>query len=157
MTNNKKIYSGFIVLAILIFAILYFGAHRTEAPSVSVPAVSEQVQSPVPEQAVPPAKNEPVSAPEVSSAFNVTAGTATLSLSTTGGSFLSILSAAKERGELAFSGKDYPGLGFFVTEIGSLKEGNGKHLMYYINGTEASVGVSLYVPKAGDTVVWELK
>jgi len=55
------------------------------------------------------------------------------------------------------NGKDYPDLGFFVTDIGSLHSGGGKNLIYYINGKESSVGVSSYVPQNGDIIDWKLE
>lgn len=63
----------------------------------------------------------------------------------------------QSKGEISFEGKNYPGLGFFVTRIGDLKSGDGKNLMYDINGKEASVGVSAYVLKEGDIIEWKLK
>ena len=60
-------------------------------------------------------------------------------------------------GKITFEGKEYPALGFFVTEINGLKSGGGKNLMYYINGTEASLGVSSYIIKEGDSIEWKLK
>jgi hypothetical protein len=67
-----------------------------------------------------------------------------------------LLSAQKE-GMISFSGKNYPGLGFFITEIESMRNENGKYLFYYINNQEASVGVSVYLPKDGDIIEWKLK
>jgi hypothetical protein len=60
-------------------------------------------------------------------------------------------------GELSFEGKQYTGLGFFVTSIGSLQSGAGKNLMYYVNGEEAGLGVSSYIIKGGDKIEWKLK
>lgn len=60
-------------------------------------------------------------------------------------------------GKMTFDGKVYQGLGFFVTQINSLTSGDGKNLMYYINDTEASLGVSSYVIKEGDIIEWKLK
>lgn len=145
---------------IIIRVILYYlPAKPTEAPVdiQTTPLPSEQTQNPASPSIPTPEKEKTVSTSVVSETFRLAAGSTILSLQVTGGSLLTILTSAKERGEIAFSGKEYPGLGFFVTELGSLKEGDGKHLMYFINGKEASVGVSLYIPKAGDSVVWELK
>lgn len=163
--RNKRIPWSSIFVAIgcaliIIRVILYYlPAKPTETPidiqTTSLP--SEQTQNPAPSSISTPEKEKTVATSVVSETFRFTAGSATLSLQVTGGSLLAILTSAKERGEIAFSGKEYPGLGFFVTELGSLKEGDGKHLMYSINGKEASVGVSLYIPKAGDSIVWELK
>lgn len=74
-----------------------------------------------------------------------------------GQSLYDALVLAKENKQIVFSGKNYPALGFFVTNIGSLHSGNGKNLIYYINGQEASVGVSSYFPQNGDVVEWKLK
>ncbi len=71
--------------------------------------------------------------------------------------FYDTLVQAKNAGKITFSGKNYPGLGFFVTDIGSLHSGNGKNLLYYINGKEAQVGVSSYTLNSGDTIEWKLK
>lgn len=63
----------------------------------------------------------------------------------------------REEGKITFEGKNYPALGFFVTKINSLESGNGKNLMYDINGVEASVGISTYEIKEGDIIEWKLK
>lgn len=147
-------------ILIIIRIILYYLPAKSSAVSTDVqntPPVSESVENSIPEVTSVSEKKEAVSSPIVSETFRLTAGGTDNLFPITGGSLLSILTAAKDRGEITFSGKEYSGLGFFITELGSLKEGNGKHLMYYINGKEASVGVSIYVPKTGDLVVWELK
>lgn len=63
---------------------------------------------------------------------------------------------AKEENIFSFEGKNYPMLGFFVTRIGSLEMSRGKSLMYYVNDIEASVGVSNYILKEGDSIEWRL-
>jgi len=68
-----------------------------------------------------------------------------------------VLVGAKKSGQIEFSGKNYPGLGFLVTDIGTLHSGDGKYLFYYINNKEASVGVSSYLLKDGDIIEWKLK
>ncbi|MCE9585318.1 DUF4430 domain-containing protein [Candidatus Nomurabacteria bacterium] len=72
-------------------------------------------------------------------------------------SFYDILMFEQKKGELNFSGKSYPDLGFFVSDINDLHGGNGKYLFYYVNGKEASVGVSYYIPQDGDIIEWKLK
>ena len=67
------------------------------------------------------------------------------------------LEEVKNTGKITLLGKNHPGLGFFVTEIGSLHSGNGKNLLYYINGKEATVGVSSYKLKDGDIIEWKLE
>jgi len=64
---------------------------------------------------------------------------------------------AKNDKMITFSGKNYSGLGFFVTDIGTLHKGGGKDLIYYINGREATVGISSYKLKSGDNILWKLE
>lgn len=69
---------------------------------------------------------------------------------------LNDLTKARDSGKIVLEGKQYSGLGFYVTKIGSLEESNGKYLIYYVNGKEASVGISSYIPKDGDVIDWKL-
>ena len=94
----------------------------------------------------------------ISTSTTVIAGEKTVNLSLTLNSTLyDGLLAAERDGKIELSGKNYPGLGFFVTRIGSLQNGGGEYLFYYINGKEASVGVSSYILQDGDVVEWKLK
>lgn len=54
-----------------------------------------------------------------------------------------------------FKFKEYPSLGILIEEINGVKSGNGKYLIYYVNGKEASVGVSNYILKEGDSILWK--
>lgn len=71
--------------------------------------------------------------------------------------FYDDLVQAQNAGTIHFSGKNYDSLGFFVTDIGELHSGYNKNLIYYINGKEATVGVSTYKPKNGDIINWKLE
>ncbi|MDP9249032.1 MAG: DUF4430 domain-containing protein [bacterium] len=71
--------------------------------------------------------------------------------------FYDALVEYRNRGEIEFAGKNYPVLGFFVTNIGTLHARGGLDLLYYINGTEATVGISSYVLKDGDVIEWKLE
>ena len=71
--------------------------------------------------------------------------------------FYNALVQAKNQEQILFDGKNYPGLGFFVTNIGTLHSGNRKNLLYYINGKKATVGVSSYKLKDGDIIDWKLE
>ena len=71
--------------------------------------------------------------------------------------FYDALLQAKNAGKIEFSGKNYLGLGFMVTDIGTLHAGGGKNLLYYINGKQASIGVSSYSLKDGDIIEWKLE
>lgn len=76
---------------------------------------------------------------------------------TEGDTLYHALDNAKQAGRISFLGKEYQGLGFLVTDIGTLHNGNGLYLFYYINSKEASVGVSSYILRSGDTIEWKLK
>lgn len=109
-------------------------------------------------KAVSPERSIPETASSPSPSISIAAGGAAVRLPLSPGNTLAdAVLAAQKSGTLAVSGKDYPGLGFFVTGIGTLREGNGKYLLYYVNGVEASTGISSYVPKDGDSIEWKLQ
>lgn len=58
-------------------------------------------------------------------------------------------------GTFTFTGRDYPGLGFFVDSINGEKDGNGTYWMLYINGVSAATGASSAIVHAGDVVEWK--
>lgn len=74
-----------------------------------------------------------------------------------GMSLYEALYEAREKNQITFLGRQYSGLGFFITNIGSLHQIRGKNLMYDINGKEAQVGISSYLPQNGDIINWKLK
>jgi len=74
-----------------------------------------------------------------------------------GKSLYNILLNEKEKNNFSFSGKEYASMGFFTTDIGTLHSTKDHYLMYYINGKEAQVGISSYIPKNGDVIEWKLK
>ena len=56
-----------------------------------------------------------------------------------------------------FNYKEYSGLGIFIDEINGVKGGDSGYWIYYINNKEASVGVSNYILKEGDDILWKLE
>lgn len=85
------------------------------------------------------------------------AGSTEIALSfSEGESLYDALVWAKQAG-LSLELKEYPGMGYFVTAIGSLVSTETKYLMYSVNGEEASVGISSYTLKPGDVIEWQLK
>ena len=139
---------GVLILLVMISAIVFLRAHTAmkELRPVALPASTSQVTESAPQ------------APSVTPTISLTAGTVNVSLSIhTGDTLYDAMVRAQHAGMLTFSGKEYSGLGFFVTSVGSLTQAGGKYPMYFVNGVEASVGVSTYVPKSGDTIIWKLK
>ena len=74
-----------------------------------------------------------------------------------GNSLYEVLYEARENNQITFSGRKYFGLGFFVTDIGSLHQAKGKNLLYYINDEKAKTGISSYIPQDGDIISWKLE
>ena len=60
-----------------------------------------------------------------------------------------------ENHSFSFHGKKIPGMGFFVTEMNGVKEGDGKYWVYYIHNVSATRGISTQEIKVGDVIRWE--
>jgi hypothetical protein len=61
----------------------------------------------------------------------------------------------KNDGDFSFKYNEYPSMGIFVYEINGMKETRGSYWLYYVNDKEASVGVSSYILKEGDSILWK--
>lgn len=70
-------------------------------------------------------------------------------------SLLEAMLQLEKGSSFTFSGRDYPGLGFFVDAINGVAHGGGKYWVYYINGTSATEGVSSTILTPGDQIVWK--
>lgn len=143
---NRKIYKVIFIGSIVIFALF-----------LTFPIIQQEVS--VSESSLKKSLINTASVPINNTILNtIIVGEKTLQIkSYAGASLYDVLLSAKENGNITFSGKNYPGLGFFMTDIDSLHSEQGKYLFYYINNKEASVGVSSYSLKDGDIIKWELK
>ncbi|MFZ2149604.1 MAG: DUF4430 domain-containing protein [Minisyncoccia bacterium] len=161
--NYKKLYIGILITLCFSAFLLIFksspleikNAQQAETPIVISPAPTPSIK----ESAVNKAEPKELSAP-LNNTENITviAGEEKISLSVAPNTtFYDALVEAENIGKLAFSGKKYPGLGFFVTDIGTLHAGEGLDLLYYVNGKEATVGVSGYMLQDGDILEWKLE
>ena len=54
----------------------------------------------------------------------------------------------------SFSGRDFPGLGFYVEELNGKKSGSGFYWILYVNGTSSELGASSVRVHPGDVVKW---
>lgn len=73
--------------------------------------------------------------------------------------FISYMERAKEQDPVHFSfnGKDYPGMGFFVTEINGRPAINDQEIYWRLsNQSPLSVGVSYHIPEKGEHLTFEL-
>ncbi len=165
--NQKKLYIGiFIVIFFTVFVSFIYRKEKTSKIEIITTNKSDIQETEVPS---PEIKTQTINTTtkesgdqqnpeENNQSVTVLAGETTIRLSFSDDTtFYNALVQAKNTSQIEFSGKNYPGLGFFVTNIGTLHSGNGKHLLYYINGKEATVGVSSYTLKDGDIIEWKLE
>lgn len=68
-----------------------------------------------------------------------------------------LLDKLQTESDFSFSGKNYPGIGFFVNEMNGTKNDNkqGKYWVYYLNGQSAQVGISNQKINSGDNIEWK--
>lgn len=74
-----------------------------------------------------------------------------------GKSLYDVLNMEKEKANLNLVGKNFSGMGFFVSEIGTLKENSDQQLIYFVNNKSPNIGISNYILKDKDVVEWKLK
>lgn len=74
-----------------------------------------------------------------------------------GSTVFDLMQYAERQNNFQFYGKDFQGLGFFVSEINGVKQDplKGSYWIYYINNQKAQVGVSGYIIKNNDTITWK--
>ncbi len=155
---NRKLYTKILLIIFLIslglFAFSLF-QNKLPAPVVQSPSpqVSQRSKAPVPP--IPGMDTERI---PITHTFTLIAGDQNTRIDFDEGATLyEILSSPKNIEKTNLKAKEYPGIGFFIERIGSIEQGNGKYVMYSINGVEASVGVSAYKPKIDDVILFELK
>ena len=158
---SQKTYLRALVIILIAIAVILALAPRQKLLNPKLPDSGTSLQI-APSAITPILKKPPQKIHSENTAslqhITLTAGTTSIQIPFSSGNTLyDALLSAKVNGVLSFSGTEYPSLGFFMTDIGTLHQGNGKYLIYLINGTEASIGVSSYVPKNGDVIVWELQ
>lgn len=83
--------------------------------------------------------------PQVISVVNVTAK----------GMVIDAMRSLASTSAFTFTGRDYPGLGFFVDSINGKKNADGMYWILYVNGVLATAGVSALSVSAGDTIEWK--
>ena len=66
-----------------------------------------------------------------------------------------LMKEMQAKGEIAFTEKNYAGLGKFIDSINGLGGNGTQTWIYYVNGKKAGVGVSNYQLKPGDVVSWK--
>lgn len=149
------------VLCLIVAGGLLFFYQSKPTPQLQNKAENQNVVEPTPLAVETPEPKEIKQEikKENNSSINLVFGSDNLDLQFKAGSSLfEVLRQAAADKKLTLVSKEYPPMGFFVTQIGNLKDGDqGKHLFYYINGVEASIGVSNYIPQDKDVIEWKLK
>jgi len=76
-----------------------------------------------------------------------------------GGTIYDVMNTLQSNKEnnFTFEFKDYPSMGIFIDGINGIKGEKNKYWFYSVNGQEASVSVSNYILKNGDSILWEQK
>jgi hypothetical protein len=149
MPSHKKL-APFIVALIAIIGVFAYAERERIAPTVpdDVPVVVGEVQS---------AANIPdrVAATLVANAA-LKVGETTYPLNVSqGGTVIDAMRTLAAASTFAFTGRDYPELGFFVDSINGKKNADGRYWILYLNGLSASAGASTVMVSAGDTVEWK--
>lgn len=159
--TQKKVYSAF---GIVIFAIVGIGSmyvrshHDDHTPTQHAESVvmTENVSPPTSGTVIPQAPRVsviPDTRPTISFSVDGTMYQMPIVVGET-------LEQAMERFQnenhsFSFHGKKMPGMGFFVTEMNGVKEGDGKYWVYYLNNVSATRGISMQNIKEGDVIRWE--
>ncbi|MBP9759995.1 MAG: DUF4430 domain-containing protein [Candidatus Pacebacteria bacterium] len=73
----------------------------------------------------------------------------------TEGTVLSAMEAYRDTGVFTFSGRDFPGIGFFIDTVQGRKATDTHFWILYVNGRTSNVGVSQARVKQGDVVEWK--
>lgn len=71
-----------------------------------------------------------------------------------GNTVLSSMEALAASGEFSFSGREYPGLGLFVEEIGGLKSADGFYWTLFVDGILSEQGASSARVSQDSVVEW---
>ncbi len=150
-TKNKH----WILLVLVIIACLIIAYALRSPLSVAPVTETQQTQVETPSAATVTTTSE--TAPTVEHAKLRVGDVENDIVFTQGETLYTALERMNTSGVLHLVVKKYTGLGFFVTEIGSYKQGVGGNLMYFINGREATVGVASYVLTSGDVIEWKLQ
>ena len=157
--NKKKIYIviGFVILLIFIISFSYLNFNKKDPSLPDVIKKDVQVEN----LSKPPAIKETIKTKKVSQTapkalsvdkIKVSLGVLDKKYEVEIKENPSVFEVMKdlqnrEENNFDFKYKEYPSLGIFIYEINGVKGTPGLYWIYYVNGKEASVGVSNYILK----------
>lgn len=68
---------------------------------------------------------------------------------------LDAMNALASASDFRFTGRNYPGLGFFVDSINGARNEKGLYWVFYVNGVTATGGASITLLKNNDVIEWK--
>ena len=167
MKNKKSIYIVILVIGHIFLLVYFLGflnknkqAVFVEEPQVITKTLSEITPTIKPEIKIPPKiQTQPkISTDEIVKDIQVTLNVLDKKYQVDtkeNSTVFEVMEKIEKENLFNFKYKEHIGLGIFITEINGIKSGSGKYWIYYVNGKEASVGVSKNVLKDGDIISWK--
>ena len=97
----------------------------------------------------------PAAAPAAAEEASLIVGEASYPLAVSaGGTLIDAMNALAASSGFAFTGREYPALGFFVDSINGRANGGGMYWILYVNGASSAVGASEAAVRPGDVFEW---
>ncbi|MCR4325621.1 MAG: DUF4430 domain-containing protein [Patescibacteria group bacterium] len=148
------------ILVLAVVGLIALRPERQAAPTASPPDTATGVASVPSDNTTTP--DVPSSAEESSIApppdVTITADGATYPVHVAdGASVLDAMRAAAASSSFTFTGRDYPGLGFFVESINGKENTGGFYWILYVNGASSETGASQTRLSNGDAIEWRYK
>ena len=149
MRKNKKII--ILSLIVLIFlGLLFFIPHKTIAPETQT-----IIQSNAPLPNLPLHKGEEKGGGQSIETILEIGDTSYADTTTEKMSVYDFMSKLRSEGKINFTEQNYVGMGEFIKSINGISNSNNLVWIYYVNGTEAQIGISNYKITPGDVVSWK--
>jgi hypothetical protein len=140
------------ITALLVFVGIFVLTQHATAPSVPSPQTAGTSSPPTVEVSTQD-MSSPVRQEEISSAKLIIHSSAyPLPV---GETLLSGMETLQSKGAFAYTGRNYPGLGFFVDAINAERNADGMYWVFYVNGVPASKGVSSTIVHERDVIEWK--
>ena len=148
--KNKKVKIIIVsVVVLILLGLIFLIPHQTKAPETQTILVS---QKNTPSPSLPLTKGEKKGGADIIQTTLEINGVSYKSEINTPDSVYDFMKQLKNEGKIDFTAENYIGMGEFINGINGVKNSNAQSWIYYVNGTEAQIGVSNYKIKPGDVV-----
>lgn len=164
--KTKKILIVLIIVLSSLFTIAYLRLPVKEDRDVSsntnkvVEITKEEFNTTTKKEITPPSKS-------INEVTKISEGTIKASIVVLGKSYDAYVSEGKNIYDLmtvlannskdtnfTFHAQEYKGMGYFIDTINGVSGSPGAYWVYYINDKKATVGISQYILKEGDSIRW---